>query len=74
MQTQVQQTPNNQQINQNLSNQTKIMNAVASAVACPPVKPNKIRRRPENKVSFIRTIFFYLRVNLKKKYLIELFF
>ncbi|XP_055299540.1 putative uncharacterized protein DDB_G0271606 isoform X25 [Sitodiplosis mosellana] len=49
-QTQVQQqSPNNQQINQNSSNQTKIMNAVASAVACPPAASKKIRRRPENK-------------------------
>lgn len=51
-QTQVQQqSPNNQQINQTTSNQTKIMNAVASAVACPPAASKKIRRRPENKVS-----------------------
>lgn len=27
------------------------MNAVASAVACPPAASKKIRRRPENKVN-----------------------
>lgn len=46
------QTPNNQQVNQIFANQPKIMNAVASAVACPPAtQKTKIRRRPENKVS-----------------------
>lgn len=36
-----------------VQSQAKIMNAVASAVACPPAASKKIRRKSDNKVSFV---------------------
>lgn len=49
-QQQLQNSPSHHQQISNIQSQTKIMNAVASAVACPPAASKKIRRKSDNKV------------------------
>jgi len=46
-----------QQQHQSQTGVTKIMNAVAPAVACPPAAGKKIRRKSDNKVNLIVLIF-----------------